>query len=76
MSLLAIALTPDLEKRLESAARESGMPMAAYARQLLENRAPRGRRPTAGDLRAAAEASREYYGTDPEALEIADFVGA
>ena len=76
MSVLAIELTPDLERRLESAARHSGMPVAEYARCLLELGASKPRRrPTAEDLRAAAEASREYYATDPEALELAEFAG-
>jgi hypothetical protein len=33
------------------------------------------RRVTPAELRRAAETARDYYASDPEALELADFVG-
>jgi hypothetical protein len=76
MTVLAIDLPPDLEERLREAAEGQGVTVVDYVRTVLETTVPvPRRRVTNEELRRAAEAAHEYYSTDPEALEIADFVG-
>jgi macrodomain Ter protein organizer (MatP/YcbG family) len=73
---VTIDLTLDLEQRLSAAAQRDGVTLPDYVHHVLEQAAPTTRqRVTHEQLRHAAEAAQEYYATDPEALELAEFAG-